>query len=132
VLSVISGAVRAVLIADGGVSALVSTRVYYQLAPQDADLPYILMDEAGGGSTNDTPRKMLDVMWQVKAISKSMSEAATLEALIYDALDDAVLNPASPWKAIDCRHEMPFSYPEHVEAKQYFHAGGTFRVRMAH
>lgn len=34
-------ALRARLIADAGVSAVVSTRIYWGVVPQDADLPYI-------------------------------------------------------------------------------------------
>ncbi len=104
-------------------------RVYFGQAAEAADFPYLLMNDAGGGSTNDTPRDAFDLILQVKAVSDDGAEALLLSESVRGVLHNGSITLASPWKLLDIQHEAPFYFVENDERRQYYHAGGTYRVR---
>lgn len=116
------------LIADSGVKA-VTTRVYAVLAPVDAALPVIVMQIAAGGSLNETPRDELDVWVDVKAIAADAPGALSLADLIRAALHETDLSLGGSWKTVRCQHERPWSFQVTEDGRQYWQAGGTYRIR---
>jgi hypothetical protein len=116
-----------------GVTALVSTRVYFQQAPQEAALPYIIIDHVAGGDENITPRQSMDVMVQAKGVATTALAALQIGTAIRAALhlQHASMDMGATWRPIDVQHESIISFTEQVEQRQYFHSGGTFRVRAA-
>lgn len=120
--------VRGKLLADGSVSAI-TTRVYPLLAPSNTPLPFIIMQIAAGGDTNDTPRQELDVWIDVKAVAATAPGALTLADLIHTALHEQDLPLGGNWKTVRCQHETAFAIQVTEDAKQYWQAGGTYRIR---
>lgn len=128
-ITIIAKGLRAKLTGDATISASVGARVYLENAGEDSALPYIVMSLVSGGSTNDTPRDALDEMWQIKAVADAGATALTLESAIRAALHDAAITYDAPWYHLDCQHESPFYFVEHADRRQYYHAGGTYRIR---
>ncbi|MBN1964052.1 MAG: DUF3168 domain-containing protein [Anaerolineae bacterium] len=118
------------LAAGTAITALVSTRIYNSQAPQTAEtLPYVVFSLASGGDTNDTPREELDVIVDVKAVAATALEAQQAADAIRATLHDADLTLDGDWAAVRCQHHAAFFYAENVERRQYWHAGGSYRIR---
>lgn len=120
--------VRARLSADTGVKAK-TTRIYAVLAPLDAALPVIVMQVAAGGSLNETPRDELDVWVDVKAIAADAPGALSLADAIRTALHEQDLSLGGNWKTVRCQHERPWTFQVTEDGRQYWQAGGTYRIR---
>lgn len=136
-IAAVEKGIRAKLAATTAITAVVSTRIYSTQPPLEAPLPYILIFQSAGGSTNDTPRDEFDLVVTVKCVAVDDAVAGTSGAkvakstadLIRAALHNATLTLDSPWSAYDCEHETAFSYVDNEDRQQYVHAGGTYRVR---
>lgn len=83
---------RSVLVADAGVAALVGTRVYPTILPQNATLPAIVYFRVGGRTEHKGIVKMTgstrNFTVQVQAIGRNYDEADAVEEAIYAALDN--------------------------------------------
>lgn len=134
-LTMLADAIADALLDESAISTAVGTRVYYKLAAESATLPYILLNEVGGGRTNDTPRDAFDMLWQVDVVAADGVTANTIAGDVQDVLKwpDGVTNLVleSPWKLADIQHEEPMYWIEQVERRQYHHAVDTFRIRGA-
>jgi hypothetical protein len=116
---------------DAAVAALVGQRIYSELAPQGAAMPYIVVqnqasvDVLGVGSQ----RILTELVFVVRAVGRGASYAGL--APIADAID-AALHLASGATAngtvLGCRREEPFRRPEVTSGVQYRHLGGIYRV----
>lgn len=111
------------------ISALGGTAIYDTQAPLQAAKPYLIYSYQGGGDTNFIPRAAIDVTYQVKAVSEDQGEANDLADLVRSRLHDADLILASPWTAYRCQHTSGFKFLENDGRKQYYHAGGLYRIR---
>lgn len=129
-LTEIATGIRTRLLAVSAISTAVSARVYYGLAAEGAALPYIVLSDAGGGRTNDTPREAGDMFWQTDVVAADGAQAQALAAEVVSALHLTALDFGSNWDYLDVQHESPMYWVEHVEHRQYHHAVDTFRVRV--
>lgn len=111
-------------------TALYSTRVYSQLAPQGATLPYVVYDYAAGGDTNESPSRIVDVEYRVEAVGTTQAQARTIAGHIEDALHNGTLT-ASGWNHIATTHIRPLSLQETTDGVQYWRRGGIYRIRMS-
>lgn len=111
------------------ISALGGTAIYDTQAPLDTPTPYLIYSYQGGGDTNFIPRAAIDVTYQVKAVSEDQGEANDIADLVRQRLHDAELTFASPWAAYRCQHTSGFKFLENDGRKQYYHAGGLYRIR---
>lgn len=114
---------------DAGITALAGTRSYWLLAPASAAMPYVVFSLAAGGDTNETPREELDVLIDIKGVAVSALAAEQLADAIHSAFHEADLSLAGGWATIRCQHVTTFAYVEQAENRQYWHAGGTYRLR---
>lgn len=124
-------AIRTKLVNDALVVAEVGTRVYAELPDASAALPYIVMDFVGGGDANLTPTDMIDVSVQVKCIATSAATAQTVQRLIRAALHHAALTMGDGWNAYAMTHADALYMVEQAEKTQFYHAGGTYRLRAS-
>lgn len=129
-INAIEKAIRAAL-TGGTAGPLVGGRVYNEMAPQGAALPYIVMAFNAGGKTNRTPTDEGDVRHVVKAIGTSASEAAQIAGAIEADLHEATLALDTPWAAYRCQALTVVKYIEQVEREQYFHNGWIVRTRVS-
>lgn len=136
-IAAVERGIRAKLAASAALTAVVATRIYATQAPLEAPLPYILLFQSAGGSTNRTPRDEFDLVVTVKCVASDDAAGGTSGAkvakttadLIRTALHGVTLTLDSPWAAYDCQHETTFVYVDNDDRQQYVHAGGTYRVR---
>lgn len=111
-------------------TALYGTRVYSQLAPQGATLPYVVFDYVAGGDLNDSPSRIVDVEYRVEAIGATQAAARTIAGHIEACLHNGTLS-ASGWNHIATTHIRPFSLQETTDGVQYWRRGGFYRIRMS-
>lgn len=123
-------AIRTALI-DGTAGPLVSDRIYNELAPESASLPYIVLMWNAGGMVNSDPTEQGDTRHMVKVISSSGAEAATIANAIKADLHEADLSLDAPWSGIRCQCLNAVKFVELEERAQYHHNGWIVRVRVS-
>lgn len=129
----LGSAVRAAVMTAAG-TAVIGSRVYLGMAPQDAALPYVLMTDAGGGSENATPRDAFDLLWQIEVVDRDGANALTIAAALRSALHMTAGNAGElitlggGWHLQTIVHETPGYWVEQVEKRQYHHAVDTYRI----
>lgn len=82
------GALRLYLLSDAAISAIVGTKIYAIPIPQNANLPYITIQDITH-ETIDTLSGFTGVItdrWQVDAYAASVTEVHALKKAIFDAL----------------------------------------------
>lgn len=116
---------------DAAVTALVGSRVYSELAPQGAAMPYVIVqnqasvDVLGVGSR----RIMSELLFVVQAVGRGASYAVL--APIADAIDAALHlagGVTAEGRVLGCRREEPFRRPEVTNGVQYRRLGGIYRL----
>lgn len=82
-------ALYAILANDTAVSALVGTRIFPNVIPQDVALPVLAYMRVSGARTNSQtgPSQLARPRFQITCLSRSYSEAKTLAAAVRRALD---------------------------------------------
>jgi hypothetical protein len=108
-----------------------ATAVYFHQAPTTAIMPYIVYILAGGGSDNDTPVDSGDLAYYIKGVAETASTAGAIAVAIYNALHEASMSIDSPWSVYRCQHNEPLMFPENAERKQFWHSGGSYRIRIS-
>jgi len=119
-----------------GASAVTSqlsggSAIYYHQAPTGAVLPYIVYIFAGGGSDNSDPLDSGDVMYYVKAIARTAQTAGAIADAIRSTLHEQSVTIDSPWSVYRCQHNEVLTLVEDVEREQFYHAGGSYRIRFS-
>jgi len=113
------------------VNKLGGTRVYNQIIPQEASLPAVVFSLAGGGYENVAPKDAQNVLYLVKAVSKSsLKEAGEIDELVSDCLHRQSLD-VEGWGVFWLRREAAVRYVEvGPGGETYYHAGANYRIRM--
>ena len=124
-------AIRAHLVGGSAFTAVVSQRVYADIAPAGATMPYVVLSLNGGGYDNDTPLDSADVRMTVRGVSASAQEADTLGNAIRARLHKAAVSPGDGWSLMSLTEDTLFSYVEQTERVQYWHRGGVYRIRLS-
>jgi hypothetical protein len=114
-----------------GVTALVSTRIYRGAAPQGATAPYVIYAVQAGGDENLTPADSINLLYQVRGVSKvSAAEAAQIGDAIRAALHRQTLSITgwtNYWMARTAQIQTVETTPEGL---RFWHDGGLYRVRV--
>ena len=97
-----SQALRDYIIADPTLSVMLTTgsivKVFRSAAPATVDPPYVRINHIYGGEEWDAPRKSMDMMFRVEAISLDQGTSEMLANLLYDLLNGASLTLPDGWK----------------------------------
>jgi len=118
------------LAAHAGLTALVSTRIYRQAAPQGATLPYVLYELVAGGDENSSPVDSQDLRYRARGVSATSSdEAGDIDDQIRAALHRQALT-VSGWENFWTSRENAFRFTETAEGVRRYHAGASYRVRL--
>lgn len=83
----IEKALLTTLLAHGGLSALVGTRIYNTVAPQGVTFPCVLFQKMGGFHVADNPKENMQVIYAVKGLSDVLADAEDVDFQIKEALD---------------------------------------------
>lgn len=105
--------------------------VYIQQAPTDAVLPYVVIIRSGGGEVNDSPLANGDMMYYVKGIAETALAAGNIADSIRNALHEQAIPIDSPWTVYRCQLNEALFFAENVERRQFWHAGGSYRIRFS-
>lgn len=108
-----------------------SSSVFHTQAPRGAAFPYVVLQLQGGGDQNASPHRRKELLYTVKAITAtSMQDAGTIDNQIDALLHGATLTVTN-WTNISTMREGDIAYIETTdEGRNYYHNGGTYRVRV--
>lgn len=123
----LSGTALTALLAGG----TASPSVYFEQAPDDATLPYVVWSYAGGpGHENRTPHETVDELVYVRGYAAAPAQAGTISSAIDGLLHGVTLN-VSGWTNFWCARTQNISRME-LDAAQVktWSRGSFFRVRM--
>ena len=104
--------------------------IYDTLAPSGTDYPYIVFQYSGGGDETLSDLDTRNEVWQVKVVTDDHAEAHTIANAIRTALHRQALT-VTGWEHLWTIHLDPVWMVESVAREQVYHAGGTFRIRLA-
>ena len=125
--------IRAVLIANADITAVVGTRVYADRSPSPLVFPYIIYNFMGGTDVQGlgTARLLSRPLFQVRVVGEGSPDtnARKVDKRIDDVLRVAVVQPSGEF-FFSARREQPIDRPEINPAtnKQFFNLGGLFRL----
>lgn len=122
-------AIYSKLTTTGG-TALYANRVYPLQAPQDAALPYVIVTYVAGGDTNESPSRVVDMVYQITAWAADQPTARQ----IADALESALHNQSltiSGWNHIATTQEGLLADVETEGMQQYWMRGAEYRIRAS-
>jgi hypothetical protein len=107
--------------------------IYYQLAPQGADEPYVIFQQQAGTPRYTFGERAYDNdLWLVKAVDENIDAdpvdtiASRLDAL----LTDGTIN-ISGRVQLYLRRESDISYAEVADGVRYLHTGALYRLMYA-
>lgn len=119
---------------DASLSALVGGRVYGHVAPQGAQMPFVLFQQQAAGADVrgvGPARIMANLLYVVRIVAESSSFGGSVQTAA--GRIDAVLQAASgtvlAGTVLACVRERPFAMTETDEdGRQYRHLGGIYRM----
>lgn len=114
----------------GLITALGGTAIWFGVIPRDRSLPGVVITLASGIEENLTPRRSVNLVYQVKAVAETLLQAGQIAEQVDAALHGATL--AVSWGNFWTARESVVSYLEVDPAGHTFgHAGGEYRIRIA-
>jgi HK97 gp10 family phage protein len=122
------------LAASASLTALVSTRIYGYVAPQNSTGNMVIFNWMGGSDLVAVSgyRALVNGLWQVKAITQSGSFAQAKAIMdIVDGLIHRTTGSTSDSLILSCVREAPVQYVEVTNGIQYRHLGGLFRIQIS-
>lgn len=119
------------LAASASLTALVSTRIYGYVAPQNTTGNMVVYNWMGGSDLVAVGgyRALVNGLWQVKAITRSDSFAQAKAIMdLVDSLIHRKTGSTSDSLVLSCVRESPVQYVEVTNGIQYRHLGGLYRI----
>lgn len=108
-----------------------ATGVYHSQAPRGAAFPYVVLQLQGGGDQNVSPHRRKELLYTVKAVTATSMQDAGLIDNAVDALLHGATLTVTGWTNISTMREGDIAYVETTdEGLNYYHSGGTYRVRV--
>jgi hypothetical protein len=105
-------------------------KIYNRLAPETADPPYVIFQWQGGGEENLTPSRMRNVVYTIKAVSRTLAQAGSIDAAIDGLLTGSTIT-VSGWTNFWLARGSDIAYAE-VDAggNELWHTGAMWRIRI--
>lgn len=120
-------------------SLLAKTAAIHNLRPPAAAVfPLVIYGLQAGSDDNDNPHRARHLLYLLKAVSvgspyggEAVADAGTIDAAI-DAAFHKVPLTVTGWTNIWLVRETDIRYIEELpNNRQFFHAGGVYRIRLA-
>jgi len=116
---------------DPSITAAGATGVYNKIAPASAALPFIIVQWQGGGDENDNPKRARNSLFTVQALAEVQDDADAIDAACDVLLHKQTLTVPG-WTNFLTAREGDVDDQEVDElGRPIFHAGGTYRIRIA-
>lgn len=110
------------------ITALGGTAIFNKLGPQPAPSKFCVYQQQGGGDVNESPTRMREPLYTVKAIATTQAAAFAIDAEIDTALHNKQLT-VTGWTNILCQRETDINFPEiDSGGVTRYHAGGIYRI----
>jgi len=132
--SVIAKWIYGTLTGDAALAAIVGTRVYEDVAPQGAAMPYIVFQmQSPGNDLNalGSRRVIATPLYVIRGIAQTASYTGNLatiaeriDVLLHGQQQRVGTNDGYVW----CYRERPFRLAEVRDGIQYRHSGGVYRI----
>lgn len=130
-MNAVEAALYSKLAGDASVSGLVQTRIYNTLAPEDAQMPFVVFSLASGVEENLTPRQSVRLVYFVRAVAEQLEQAGLVADAIRNALHHQPLGVPG-WENYWLAQITHIRYLEtDPGGRKYWHAGGEFEVKIA-
>ena len=111
------------------ITALGGTAIYYQIAPDDQSLPYVIFNWQSFMDENQTPSKMFNNILNVRVFADDPAEADTIVGAVDDAFDGHTLSVSGQTNFFTVR-TMTFGDVEtELNGVKTHIAGGLYRIR---
>lgn len=124
-------AISTKLNSTSALTAIVSTRIYYGQAPNDATYPFVVFTRQSGVKRRafQLPEAFKREVWQVKVIDRSTSAKRAFDAAaaVDAALDGGTLTISGKTLA-DLHHVSDVSYVEAQGDQTFHHVGGNYAL----
>lgn len=122
------------LIGDAALTALVSNRVYADVAPTGAAFPYVVFSITGVSDLQamGPDRAAVTVTMVVRAVTQGSSTvalepvASRVDELLQVKTPTTVSLGGRTYNLLSCARQTALAYPETVEGKPYRHLGGLY------
>ena len=108
-----------------------ATAIYQGEAPSNASFDYVIMALQGGPGDEPTlPDRHVSLVFSIKGVSATSSNAAGAISAAIDAALHHVALSVSGWTVFWLARETPFRYDEHdPRGVAIHHAGAIYRIR---
>ncbi len=120
-----------VLSTDSQLAAVVGTRIYAYIAPENATFPYVVYQNQAGRDVRGVGplRIMANLLYVVKVVGQTNTFGALETAANrIDAVLQAASGTPTRGTVIACVREQPFALVESLDTGQYRHLGGIYRL----
>lgn len=132
-LLTLENAIYAKLTAGTAVAGLVggtaSPRIYNQIAPSDATLPYVVFFLVDGRIPSASPRQDADYLYQVEAWAESRATAETVHKAIFDVLDNQAVT-VTGWSNYDTKCRGMITTVATEAGRVYWRNGGEYQFKV--
>jgi hypothetical protein len=105
-------------------------RVYSSQAPVDSPDPFVVFQAVGGGDLNESPSRIVDVVYQIECVSRVKATARNGADYLGTALHDAALS-ITGWGHIATTQGRVLDLVENDKQVQWWRVGADFRIRMS-
>lgn len=133
VQNVLNAAIYSRLQGTGGLTSLLAgtTDIYFQQAPDNVSFPYVVFSHQGGGDENETGNRTKNLVYFVRAYSRTgPANAGSIDAQI-DASLHLIPITASGWANFWIAREDDIAAVEYGDNKEKtWMAGGFYRIRL--
>ena len=128
----IEGALYTTLSGDSNLNTTlgVGGRVFDTQAPSGSAEPYVIFQITAGGDENDSPRRAVDVMVRVEAISSVQDTARKISSRIDALLHNQELT-ITGWSNYATQNNRPVNLVDTVAGKQWYRKGAFYRLRAS-
>ena len=105
--------------------------VFFEQAPDNASLPYVVWLYPSELDENLTPTRMKDVIIRAYGVATAPAQVGTIDARIDTLLHEATLTMGTPWSSVWLRRENGYQLVSTSESGiRYYTSGADYRVEI--
>lgn len=105
------------------------TFIYNKLAPEDANLPYIVYNHVSGGRENITPSESYDDIYFIRAYASTDAAARALDAAVDTLLTGHTLTVTGHTNYLTWREDSLDAIELPANASPIYMAGAYYRIK---
>ena len=115
------------------ISALGGTAIYFQNAPDNKALPYVVYDYVARNDENLTSQRTVNALAFVRAYASTPVQASQIDAEVDTLLNDAPLTVTGATSNFWLRREQGLDPPPEIDAagRKIYACGAEYRIRLS-